>query len=72
MKNYFTQSRNFLFDNETTDIMEYNKYFNPKIKNNKWRLGIINDENMVSYICEDNLFLTNYDPSDYDTLDDLD
>tara|TARA_B110000483_G_scaffold235850_1_gene308037 strand:- start:288 stop:464 length:177 start_codon:yes stop_codon:yes gene_type:complete len=54
------------FDYQTVDVLKYNIYYNPKIKN-KYLDEIITD-------CEidDNFFESHYEEWDYDFLKDLD
>jgi|SaaInl6LU_22_DNA_1037377.scaffolds.fasta_scaffold27485_2 hypothetical protein len=58
------------FERDSVDIMFYNKYYNPKIKNKYLEKSILyytdNDKE------NDDDFISKYDEWDYDTINDLD
>lgn len=58
------------FERDSTDIMFYNKHYNPKIKNKYFKKNIIY---YTDYDKEnDDNFISRYDEWDYDTINDLD
>lgn len=69
MKSYFERES----VNMTVDVMRYNKYYNPKIKNKYLEKNIINEINndIDEDDEDDDVFKSHYDVSDYDTLADL-
>lgn len=58
------------FNYDTVDVLLYNKYYNPKIKNNYLYRNMLNETEYDND--KDNIFKSNYDIYDYDFLDNLD
>lgn len=54
---------------DCVDEILYNKYYNPKIKNNFFKKS--NLYNINNIIKDKDIFLSRYDETDYDTINDL-
>ena len=67
---FLTSNMISYFERDSVDIMFYNKHYNPKIKNKYLEKSIIyyTDEDEEDNDC----FISRYDETDYDTINDLD